>query len=90
MASVHRQGDTNTAGAPIESVQQQTVFANKALVSVNGSAVADHGRRAHDRPFTANGSATVFINNIPVNKAGDPDTCGHTRAQGSPDVNIDG
>jgi len=89
MPEIHRQGDANTAGAPVTSTLQQTVFANNALVSVDGSSVADHGRRKHDAPVTANGSSTVFINGIPVNKSGDADTCGHTRATGSPDVFAD-
>jgi uncharacterized Zn-binding protein involved in type VI secretion len=86
MPEVHRLGDPNDAGASITSTLQQTVFANNALVSVDGSSVADHGRRKHDAPVTANGSQTVFINNIPVNKTGDNDTCGHARASGSPDI----
>lgn len=90
MPAIHRQGDANAAGAPVTNVPQGTVFANGSLVSVDGSSVADHGRRAHDAPNTANGSATVFINGIPVNKAGDADTCGHTRATGSPDVFVEG
>ena len=86
MPDIQRQGDSNTAGAPVTSTLQQTVFANNSLVSVDGSSVADHGQRKHDTPVTANGSSTVFINGIPVNKSGDADTCGHTRAAGSPDV----
>jgi len=31
----------------------------------------------------------VFINNIPVNRRGDPDSCDHPRAQGSPDVFVE-
>lgn len=86
MPEVHRLSDPNDAEAPIIEVVQQTVFANNLLVSVDGSAVEGHGIGEHSAPLTANGSQNVFINNIPVNRLGDPDTCGHPRAQGSPDV----
>ena len=86
MPEVHRLTDPNEADAPIIEVVQQTVFANNLLVSVDGSQVEGHGSGEHAAPLTANGSQNVFINNIPVNRLGDPDTCGHPRAQGSPDV----
>lgn len=86
MPEVHRLTDPNTAGAPIVSVVQQTVFANNLLLSVDGSPVQGHGTGVHSSPVTANGSTTVFAEFIPVNNRGDADTCGHARAQGSPDV----
>ena len=39
---------------------------------------------------TTSGSGTVFANNIPVNRQGDRDSCGHVRIDGSPDVFADG
>ena len=90
MPEVHRLTDPNTAGAPIVEVIQQTVFANNLLVSVDGCPVEGHGPGEHAGPLTANGSQTVFIQNIPVNKRGDPDTCGHPRETGSPDVFVEG
>lgn len=90
MPEVHRLTDPNTAGAPIIEVIQKTVFANNLLVSVDGCPVASHGIGIHNSPVTANGCQTVFINYIPVNDRGDPDTCGHPRAQGSPDVFTEG
>lgn len=86
MPEVHRLGDPNTADAPIIEVVQKTVFANNLLVSVDGSPVEGHGVGEHSSPLTANGCTTVFIENIPVNDKDDPDTCGHPRAIGSPDV----
>lgn len=86
MPEVHRLTDPNTAGAPIIEVIQKTVFANNLLVSVDGSPVQGHGPGEHSSPVTANGCKTVFIQFIPVNDRGDPDSCGHPRAQGSPDV----
>lgn len=90
MPELHRLGDLNTADAPIVDTVQKSVYANNALVSVDGSPVAGHGLPPHAGPFTANGSRSVFIENIPVNRRGDPDTCGDARVQGSPDVFIDG
>jgi uncharacterized Zn-binding protein involved in type VI secretion len=88
MPQVHRLTDPNTAGAPIVEVVQQTVYANNLLVSVDGSPVEGHGPGVHSGPLTANGSQNVFIQFIPVNKLGDPDTCGHPRADGSPNVYV--
>ena len=90
MPEVHRLTDPNTAGAPIIEVIQKTVYANYLLVSVNGSPVAGHGTGEHAGPLTANGCKTVFINYIPVNDRSDSDTCGHPRAQGSPNVYTEG
>lgn len=85
---VHRLGDPNEDGAAVTDIAQGTVFANNMLVSVDGSTVEGHGLGEHASPVTANGSATVFIGGIPVNRQGDADTCGHPRADGSPNVNV--
>jgi uncharacterized Zn-binding protein involved in type VI secretion len=84
MPAVHRQGDQNDGGGVIESIAQGTVYVNGQLASVNGSVVSGHG--VHLPTSTNNGSATVFIGGIPVNRQGDADNCGHGRADGSPDV----
>lgn len=89
MPQVHRQSDPNTAGAPIVEVIQSSVFTNYLLTSVDGSLVQGHGIGEHSSPLTANGSTTVFIEFIPVNRQGDADTCGHPRVNGSPDVFAD-
>lgn len=86
MPAIQRIGDANTAGAPIKSTLQGTVFANNILVAVNGSPVAKHGRGRHSSPRTANGSPNVFIAQIPINRVGDADTCGHQRSTGSSNV----
>lgn len=88
MPAVHRQGDTNSGGGVIDGVAQGTVYINGQLASVDGSTVSDHGRGEHSAATTANGSATVFIGGIPVNRQGDADTCGDARADGSPDVHV--
>ena len=88
MPAVHRLFDKNTARAEIVKVAQSSVYANNLLVSVDGSKVAPH--LLHRAPFTARGSRNVYIENIPVNRQGDADTCKHPRATGSPDVFVNG
>lgn len=88
MAIVQIVGDANTAGGRILGSVQGMVFINGRLVSVDGSPVSGHGRGIHSNPVTSSGSHKVFINNIPVNRQGDPDTCGHVRATASTNIHI--
>ena len=85
-----RMTDANTGGGTISSVPQSTVFANSKLLSVNGSSVTTHGTdpAVHSGATTANGSSTVFAGGTAVNRTGDADSCGHTRAGGSSDVYV--
>lgn len=84
--AAHRLGDENNGGGPISSIPQSTVFINNLQASIDGSAVDGHFL---DFPTsTAGGSPTVFITNIPANRTGDEDECGHIRDQGSPNVFI--
>ena len=85
-APVHRIGDPNTGGGVVTSSTQGSVYANNILIATDGSPVSGHGIGIHAGPNTANGSSDVIAENIPVNSQGDADTCGHTRAAGSPDV----
>lgn len=92
LQQVHRMGDPSDANGRITAIPQSTVFANRKLVSVDGSIGTSHPPCPADPIHcagnwkTANGSPSVFINGIPVNGRGDADTCGHVRAEGSPDV----
>lgn len=79
--------DANTGGGVIDSIPQGTVYANNKLVSIDGSSVTGHAV-VHPPTVTANGSLTVFIGGIPVNRFGDADACGHSRAEGSPTVYV--
>ena len=90
MAAAQRMTDANTGGGTISSVPQSTVYANSKLLSVNGSSVTTHGEdpAVHSGAMTANGSSTVFAGGTAVNRTGDADSCTHTRAGGSSDVNI--
>jgi len=90
MARTERFQDPNTAGGYVVSIPQGTVYVNGLLASVDGSLVSPdaecHDNNVHCSPDTANGGPTVFVEGIPLNKAGDLDTCGHPRDAGSPDV----
>ena len=86
MAAAQRMTDANDGDGTISSVPQSTVFANSKLLSVNGSSVTTHG--LHSGATTANGSSTVFAGGTAVNRTDDVDSCTHTRAGGSDDVNI--
>ena len=89
MAAAQRMTDANTGGGTISSVPQSTVYANSKLLSVNGSSVSTHGDPVvHSGATTANGSSTVFAGGVAVNRTGDADSCTHTRAGGSSNVNI--
>lgn len=90
MPQCHRIGDANDAGGVISATLQSTVYANNILVSVDGSPVTPHPPFTipHITTVTANGSPTVFAENIRVNRMGDADSCGHDRAAGSPNVFI--
>lgn len=88
MPAIQRIGDKNTGGGAVLNVPQSSVSANNILIAINTSQVSGHGYGKHKRPNTANGSTTVSINNKPVNKTGDLDTCGHSRASGSNNVSV--
>jgi uncharacterized Zn-binding protein involved in type VI secretion len=86
MPAIQRLGDINDGDGEIQDIAQGTVYANGQLASIDGSSVSGHD--LHLPTATANGSATVFINGIPVNRQGDEDECGHSRVDGSPDVHV--
>ena len=87
-----RKGDLNNLGAAIAGVTDNKVKVNGLLLSTDGSSVQDHlpvdGVNTHTNVSTANGSSTVKSGGVPVNRTGDADSCGHTRAGGSSNVNI--
>ena len=90
---IQRMGDANTGGGVINSISQipqNTVKANSEYVSIDGSKGTGHGVGIHavNAWQTANGSETVKIGGIPVNRTGDADTCTHTRTGGSSNVNV--
>lgn len=90
MPEAHRKNDPNNGGGRITTIPQGSVFANNLLISVNGSIGTGHGNSPHNSGGwkTSNGSPDVFAENISINRKGDSDTCGHSRATGSPNVFI--
>ena len=87
MPGICRIGIDTAGGVIIGVVQDGTVFANGALVSVDNDSVQGHGPGPHAGPTMIAGSNNVFINGIAVCNAGDLATCGHT-ATGSNNVFI--
>lgn len=89
---VHRVTDTNTAGAPVVASLQSFVRDNGQLMAVDGSPVEPHVPFVplHSTPHTANGLGWWRINGIPVNVVGNPDDCGHPRADTGALTNING
>lgn len=89
-----RRDDPNVADGLIKSISQYTVFTNDLLQSIDGStgtghfpcpAILTHCAGAW---VTDNGSDNVLVQDIAANFEGNPDTCGHKRKDGSPDVFI--
>jgi uncharacterized Zn-binding protein involved in type VI secretion len=96
-----RRGDSNDAGGIITKIPQNstfsqdepvyTVFCNGEPISVDGSIGTGHPLglpHAAGVWTTANGSDNVLIGGRRVNREGDPDSCGHVRIGGSPNVFI--
>lgn len=92
MAKLSRKGDTNQAGGAIMR-GAGTVFANGIPVGLHVSQITPHapwGRPhpPHHAATTTQGSPTVFAEGVPVLRVGSGNSCGHSIAQGSPDVNV--
>lgn len=84
MPGITRTG-IDTAGGT-ELGQSPDVIANGAHVVRVGDPVASHPKDyPHTSAVMAAGSSTVFVNGIPVCRAGDAASCGHV-ATGSSDV----
>ena len=87
MPNVVRVGDPDTGGGIVTS-GASTVFANGMPVALPGMPVTGHGDGAHAGPVTVGGSGTVKADGQPVIYVGCADSCGHSRATGSPDVQV--
>ena len=85
-----RLGDANSGGGTIGAVTNNKVYVNNKLISIDGSIVTSHGSfpNVHAGATTANGSSTVKVGGLGVNKENDADSCGHVRIGGSSSVNI--
>lgn len=84
MPGISRVG-ADAAGGTIVGNLAPTVFVNGSPIAVQGAAVAGHGRGPHSGPVMTGASGSVKANGIPICRAGDSASCGHT-ASGSGDV----
>lgn len=91
MPKVVREGDRNTAGGKVIKGRPTFIVDGKP-VSVDGSPVSPHKPcpeiKIHCHAKTAQGTKTFYVEGIPVNHVGNADTCGHTRAEGSPTMEV--
>lgn len=88
MPQLSRIGDTNQAkGAIINGAS--TVFANGILLGLQGSTLTSHGKGPHRSATVTNGSPTVYADGRPVARVTSGNSCGHSMAQGSPDVFVE-
>lgn len=86
MPGVSRVG-VDSAGGVIVGNLAPTVFVNGATVAVKGAAVESHPPVPPHTgaPVMVGSSGTVYAHGIPICRAGDAASCGHT-ASGSGDV----
>ena len=92
MPPVQRQGDPNNAGGAA-GTGVASVRVNNLPVVVDGTSVSAHApwgkpHPPHASPVTTGGVGSVRAGNIPINVDGNPDTCGHSRTSGSPNVRV--
>ncbi len=93
MAALSRIGDKNQAGGAILT-GASTVFCNGKPVGLNSSKLSAHApwpkkqHPPHAAASTTTGSPSVFADGKPVLRVGSGNTCGHSIAEGSPDVNV--
>jgi len=84
MPAVQRSGDSNTAGGSIKG-GIPNVLVNGVPIAVEGLSVSAHPFK-HFSQSTGGGSGTVRVQGRRVIRAGDKDTCGHSRQGGSANV----
>jgi uncharacterized Zn-binding protein involved in type VI secretion len=87
---VQRSGDFNTGGGIVLG-GHNNVLINGKPVAKPGSLVTPHIKCSPKSPLhcaavTLPTSKSVFVNGSPLVLTGGKDTCGHSRAGGSPDV----
>jgi len=87
-----RIGDANNAGGTIIR-GAGTVFANGIAVGLHVSGITPHAPYGKPHPphasaKTTEGSSSVICEGVPVLRVGSGNSCGHSIAQGSPDINV--
>lgn len=85
MPAAQRVGDQNTGGGVAQG-GVKSVRINNLPVIVTGNNVTPHAK--HKNVKTSGGSKTVKAGGKPIIRTGDKDTCGHARADGSPNVRV--
>lgn len=91
MPAVARQTDPDTSDGSIVGGTAQSVIINGLEAAVVGSVDSSHSpygpaHPPHEAASIVAGSDTVFVEGLPLARAGDPLSCGHSIATGSPDV----
>ena len=88
-----RQGDTNSAGGVVKG-GSPSVLINGRNAITPGQSVTPHPCcglpfcARHCVAVTGRGSSSVYVEGKPLVYVGSSDSCGHSRATGSPDVII--
>jgi uncharacterized Zn-binding protein involved in type VI secretion len=94
MPNLCRVGDINQTGGAIIG-GASTVFANGLKVGQLGNQLTPHApwsKKAHPphrKATVTSGSPTVFADGIAVARVTSSNSCGHSMAQGSPDVFVE-
>jgi uncharacterized Zn-binding protein involved in type VI secretion len=92
MPGVVRIGDPNIAGGLTVFPGARSVLVNGRPVATTGTLVTPHPPcpkpATHCSAVTTIGSMTVLAEGKPINYVGSPDSCFHTRALGSTDVQV--
>ncbi|CAB4221472.1 COG4104 Uncharacterized conserved protein [uncultured Caudovirales phage] len=87
MPPVVRMGDANNMGGKI-IVGVPNVLVNNRPICVDGKPITAHYPYVppHVSAVTTAGLKSVIAGGIPINLLGNPDSCGHTRVEGSDNV----
>lgn len=90
MPAVQRQGDANSRGGIVTS-GDNSVLVNGRPIATPGTSVTPHPPCSKKAPQhciakTGGGSGSVRVNGKPVLLTGNKDSCGDSRAGGSPNV----
>ena len=93
MPAAARQTDPDTSDGSIVSGTASTVIINGLEAAVVGSVDSSHApygtpHPPHEAATIVAGSDSVIVEGLPLAREGDPLSCGHSIASGSPDVEV--
>jgi uncharacterized Zn-binding protein involved in type VI secretion len=94
MPAAARLTDPNDSDGSVSGGTVDSVIINGLPAAVVGSLYSPHApygspHPPHNAATITVGSDTVFVEGIPLARVGDPLSCGHSIADGSPDVEVD-